>query len=350
MDDLDSCRANLDRLAAIAGGTAVHRNEATTRLQLIDTLFFDCLGWTKDDVILEESQGGDYADYSFVFPRRLLIVEAKKEGLYFELPVGLDRIEYSLSTLIRTTASLKAAVEQVTGYCQKRGVPYAAVTNGRQLVAFIASRADGVAPMDGRAVAFSSLDQMRQEFIQLWNLLSKDGIEYQALGLRLLGHDRPVLPPKLSAGLKPYPGTKGRNPFQASIKSLSEFILEDLPKAKSLEQEFLKACYLPSGTLSTYSLLNKRILQARYSLLFDEDRPGPSTSPIADGAELNPELLAQSFSRRPILLIGDVGVGKTTFIRYLISSDTMRMKEKAISLYIDLGSKGTLSGDCKGTS
>jgi predicted type IV restriction endonuclease len=336
MHDLDSCRANLDKLVHYAKTTHGTRNEATTRLQLIDSLFFDCLGWSKDDVILEESHSGEYADYAFVFPRRLLIVEAKKEGAYFELPVSHERHDLSLTSLTRSSTQLKSAIEQVTGYCQKRGVPYAAVCNGRQIVAFIASRSDGVPPMDGRAIV-----------ITLWNVLSKDGIENQSLATKLLGHNRPVLPPKLSASLKPYPGTKARNPFQTSIKSLSEFILEDLPKAKQLEQAFLRDCYLPGGTLSQYSLQNKRILQARYSMLFDEERPGPSVSDISDGLNLNPEVLAQSFSRRPILLIGDVGVGKTTFIRYLMFSDSMKLRDKAISIYIDLGTKGTLVGDLR---
>jgi hypothetical protein len=153
MNDFDTCRVNFDQLAASASLSSTSRNEATTRLQLIDALFFDCLGWSKDDVVLEESYGGEYADYSFNFPRRLLIVEAKKEGSYFELPIGLDKIEYSLPGLLRSTSALKAAIEQVIGYCQKRGVPFAAVCNGRQLVAFIASRSDGVPPLDGRAVA-----------------------------------------------------------------------------------------------------------------------------------------------------------------------------------------------------
>jgi hypothetical protein len=345
--DFETCRANLERLVGVASASANGRNEATTRLQLIDTLFFDCLGWLKDDVILEDSHGGEYADYTFIFPRRLLIVEAKREGSYFELPVGSHRLEHSLQSLLRTTPQLKSAIEQVTNYCQGRGVPYAAISNGHQILTFIASRSDGVPPFQGKAIVFESLEQMLREFLELWNLLSKPAVERQTLASKLTGQHRPVLPPKLSSAIKPYPGTKGRNPFQTSMKSLSEFILEDLPKAKSLEQAFLKACYCPSGALSNYSLLSKRILQARYSMLFDEERPGPSTTPITEGDDLNPELLAQSFSRRPILLIGDVGVGKTTFIRYLMNTESIGLRDKAITVYIDLGSKGTLAGDLR---
>jgi hypothetical protein len=45
------------------------RNEATTRLQLVDRLIFDCLGWSRDQAILEERENGDYADYVLKRPR-----------------------------------------------------------------------------------------------------------------------------------------------------------------------------------------------------------------------------------------------------------------------------------------
>src|ERR1017187_7556270 len=131
---------------------SAHRNEATTRLQIIDRLFFDCLGWSRDDVYCEEPYQGQFADYTFLFPRKLLIVEAKKEGTYFELPVGMQGLEHSIQALLRTTPELRSAMEQVARYCQQRGVPYAAVANGHQLVLFLVSRADGRPPFEGTAL------------------------------------------------------------------------------------------------------------------------------------------------------------------------------------------------------
>ncbi|PZO14849.1 MAG: hypothetical protein DCF25_14325 [Leptolyngbya foveolarum] len=81
--DYEECRQNLKRL--ISWHEPAHRNEADTRFQVIDRLFFECLGWSKDDVVMEEHYNGEYTDYSFNAPRRILIVEAKKEDLYFEI-------------------------------------------------------------------------------------------------------------------------------------------------------------------------------------------------------------------------------------------------------------------------
>ncbi len=78
----DTCQKNIELLAQWYKEHRGERNEATTRLTLIDRLFFECLAWEKADVILEESHNKTYADYTFLAPRRILIVEAKKARGY----------------------------------------------------------------------------------------------------------------------------------------------------------------------------------------------------------------------------------------------------------------------------
>jgi len=72
---------------------------------------------------------------------------------------------------MRDYPNLKQAIEQATRYCGSRGVPFGAVTNGHQLVAFVAVRNDGAAPLDGRALVFSSLEVMLAHFLDLWQAL-----------------------------------------------------------------------------------------------------------------------------------------------------------------------------------
>jgi len=54
--DYEAAREKLDDLVAwsIEHATEVSRNEATTRLHLIDRLLFECLGWDREDCIAEE--------------------------------------------------------------------------------------------------------------------------------------------------------------------------------------------------------------------------------------------------------------------------------------------------------
>ncbi len=227
VDQYEVCRNNLESLVRDYATGAANRNEATTRLQLIDHLLFECLDWSRNDCISEAAHNGEYADYTISAPRPVLIVEAKREGNYFELPAGANRLEYTIPTLVRDNPNLGKAIEQVARYCQTRGVPLAAVANGHQLVAFIAIRQDGP-PLEGRALVFPSLEFMLDHFPDLWNALSKAGIQERKLEGRLIGHAPVIIPSKLSSSITDYPGTKARNRFQTDLKIVSELVLEDV--------------------------------------------------------------------------------------------------------------------------
>jgi hypothetical protein len=188
---------------------------------------------------------------------------------------------------------------------------------------------------------------MLDNFHKFWEVLSKPGVEHKKLYYQLTGNIEEAVPSKLSSSIMNYPGTVNRNILQADLKDLSETVIEDLVKTQELETEFLENYYAQSGALSQYALISKNILEARYAALFDSDTPGPAIAPAVNKNKISPELLAESLSRRPILLIGDVGVGKTTFIRKLIKIDAAPIFNNSIYIYIDLGSQGTLSRDLR---
>lgn len=325
------------------------RNEATIRLQVIDDLL-RCLGWDlKKDCLPEQSHKNEqsrkqeYADYTLCCPKRSLIVEAKREGDYFELPAGKKRLEYSIGNLCEDYPNLKAAIVQVVGYCHDRGVPYAAVTNGHQVVAFVATRDDGVPPLEGKALVFPTLQFMLDNFVELWQALSKPAIRDDILHRRLIGEETPQPPPKFHMTMHNYPGVKGRNVFQTDLQILSELVIEDVVQSAELEHQFIQECYCQSGVLSQYALTSKEVLKTRYAALFSPQQTGPTVVAAKGKKGISQELLAESLSRRPIMLVGDVGVGKTSFIKYLLNVAAVEEFENAITLYVDLGSQAILT-------
>ena len=107
----------------------------------------------------------------------------------------------------------------------------------------------------------------------------------------------------------------------------------------------MKECYANSGALSQYAFMSKSILESRYSAEFEESLAGPTlTAATAKGGSptITDDMLAQSATRRPVLLIGDVGVGKTMFVRHFISIEAAALLREAIIIYIDLGVQPTL--------
>jgi GTPase SAR1 family protein len=61
--------------------------------------------------------------------------------------------------------------------------------------------------------------------------------------------------------------------------------------------------------------------------------------------KLRDDMLASAVSRRPIILLGDVGVGKTMFIRRLIHVDAKEVFERSIVLYVDFGTQSTMRAE-----
>ena len=291
------------------------RNEATTRLHLVDRLFFDCLGWERADCTVEESSGGQYADYHFRAKGASLIVEAKKEGDFFVLPAGVNQRVHNISYFQQHVPNAYQAIEQAIGYCTSRGVQFGAIANGHQLIAFLGSRTDGVPPTKGKAMVFKSLQDMEANFLQLWQVLSSEGILQRNLLTDLRVGTAAPPPEKLSARLLNYPGYQKRNALQVDLQILSEILIQDIGRSPALETEFLEKCYTEGGALSQYALVSKAILSARYSRLGESELSGPSMFPATTKGGFDPHFLADAASSRPVLLIGDIGVGKTTFIR-----------------------------------
>ncbi|MBC7451319.1 MAG: hypothetical protein H7259_07495, partial [Cytophagales bacterium] len=127
-------------------------NEADTRFRFIDKILIECLDWEPKDISNEDVRHNHYADYKLNLFRPIAVWEAKRTGNYFQLPVGTKKIILSLKSICKDNPIIKEALIQVSGYCHERGIQIGVVTNGWQIIAFIANRNDSIAPLDGDAL------------------------------------------------------------------------------------------------------------------------------------------------------------------------------------------------------
>lgn len=346
--EFDNYKANLAELIEWNKlSNSKDRNEATIRLQLIDKLIFNCLDWKQENCVAEEEEDNQYTDYTFFNPNRIMIIEAKRQGIYFELPLGLKRRTYKIDSLFQKDTKIREAIEQAIKYCNQRGVTIGSVTNGTQFIIFVASRNDGISPLDGKAIVFDSLEDIYENFLEFWQFMSVSGITDKRIEKELLGISVPLLPAKLSTKLDDYPGTKNRNSIQADLQILSDLLLEELITNEEIEEDFLKTTYCSSGALSQYALTSKNILESRYSLLHDKKVDTPVLEPMYSKKGISKNFSVKEFSKRPILLLGDVGAGKTMFIKNFIKIEAKDIIDETISLYVDLGSKAAFTSDLK---
>ncbi|MEM8006321.1 hypothetical protein Q4R45_19265, partial [Morganella morganii subsp. sibonii] len=204
MNSLSESQRILQKLISDLDKDDMKRNEAQTRFHIIDILLKECLNW--DGYIQVENYESDngFTDFELGNPRKI-IVEAKREGVSFEIPPGRNiRNTMDIQSLFIANKNIKSAMEQVQNYSSSRGVPISMITNGHQYIAFISSRTDGVSVFNGHALVFLSLNDILDNFPLFWSCLSKEGIDDNKLMRQLTVGDA-RLPSKLSRQLIDYP-------------------------------------------------------------------------------------------------------------------------------------------------
>jgi GTPase SAR1 family protein len=127
-------------------------------------------------------------------------------------------------------------------------------------------------------------------------------------------------------------------------------LLEDVVSTEANKAQFYNECYCDTGALSQDALVSEQILKARYAALFSTSDNAPILEAAAKTGSvpsLSNQTLTEAFARRPIVLLGDAGVGKTSFLEDLIYVRAPQEFARAIHIYIDLGSRAALDTDIK---
>ncbi|HEY4941501.1 MAG TPA: hypothetical protein VII56_08735 [Rhizomicrobium sp.] len=344
-EELDSGLVALEKLIQETP-LDVNWNEAETRLHFIDRLLCDCLGWPKNSFAVEKNIHGGYADYVLGQPNSL-IVEAKRVDDSFQIPVtpraGLIR---SIRSLTKTSDNLQSAMEQVVRYCAGQGVEYGAVCNGAQLVVFIAVRHDKP-PLDGRALVIESLQEYKKHFVELWQTLSPEAVRQRRLTRMLSLDSEAPVPPKLSATVSSFHGHRYKTPLQSDLRALADLLINDIPEAADVIEQFYDECYCDTDQLNQYAILNDRIMRDRYAALFENSTDAPTVEELHSNDltsnSMSKPIAVEALAKRPIVLLGDTGVGKSSFLKNLIIRKAKSEIQNTIYLMVDLGMSGALT-------
>jgi hypothetical protein len=174
-------------------------------------------------------------------------------------------------------------------------------------------------------------------FSVLWSFLSPEGIFENRAGRDLSQLRNPRIPPKASFVIAEPKKYRYRNSFKGNLRILAGTLLEDIEENPAVKPSFYRECYVPIDANNKHLLLSKKLIAARYARVSDA---GASTSTFQSAASLdakgnfqiNDPALVATLSARPIVVVGDVGVGKTSFFENLF--EHLDASERANTYFI----------------
>ena len=317
-------------------------SESDTRAKIIDAILNNVLGWpeTDDRVRREEHVHHGYLDYHLRSATRGLVLEAKKSGRRFTLPTGLTfGKSVSVKNLLQMEDELEKMYNQVVGYSHERGVQFCALSNGTQWLVFPGVRTDQIRIRQSRVAVFNGFADIQNNFVQFWNLLSMKGVDGGSL-------EESLVPPL--HGIEPTYvfNAEGRSniPFDRNPLSL---VLEDLlPKyfgdlhGDPEATEMLRQCFVSDSPITqTMVEVGQEVSDESPSKSLRAVSPMIHLYSLPKVAEkLNAQLasfLREGRAKHLQVMVGRVGIGKTTFLSHFFSVQRKELMSDHFVLMID---------------
>ncbi len=322
MSSSDPFEEAINRMRVLVNSNIIKQlqgaNEAKTRLLVVDEVL-NTLGWPKNEYEPEQvTPVGTYTDYRLTLegqPR--LIVEAKRVGVITPLPKAIQRPEYANSFLFTNYGpEMTSLLQQCQGYCVHCGVPYAVATTGEVWIILIGFKF-GVEWGKLKSVVFHSLEDVFHRLGEFYGLVSREAIKANSLEEKF--GSMVLIKPSIAIRPREHvipPSDVERPPDLQLIRAFFDQFMGDITRPD--QASLLEHCYVEDLTLNEFSRELQRILQ--YDAALDELEPSLDQ---VDADTLERELELQSFSGNPktILLVGNVGVGKSTFVHRFIRSE-----------------------------
>jgi len=313
-------------------------NEAETRLLIIDEIL-GILGWSKSEYNPEipASEPSGYTDYRLsIDGQSRLVVEAKRRGLLQPLPKPIRNPQYENSFLYNhCSPEMKSLLEQCRRYCASLGLLHAVATTGDIWIILLTFKR-GVEWGDLKALVFHSLEDVLARFSEFYGLISREAVRNNSLEEKF-GSMFIIKPP---SAIRPGEGIIHSSnieqvPYRQTISTFFDYFMTDITRPS--QKDMLEHCYVGNTETNDFSRDLQQIL--RYDAILEHaEVESQEVSALKTSSE---ELESQAFSGSPrtILLIGNIGAGKSTFIHKFVQEETESNKtrsEQRLCVLVDL--------------
>jgi len=339
MSNFDADQA-FERFKQLVDSIDLTLSESDSRAKIIDPIFKEILGWDKEDITREEHVYKGFIDYIFKIGKRtIFVLEAKKVGSSFTIPLGLKKRRYKISGSISTDTKIKNAISQAHKYSIESGAKFAVVSNGRQFILFESFKYCGKW-RDGFCTIFNSLQDIKDNFTLFWNILSKKAVISGSLRKYIAEEALPLDFKRPLDFVHNEEASSGKNFLSLHLNPIIDYIFRDLTADSKLE--ILKKCYVRQRQLANTNAIIKSSFDRlpHYAKRWDINWFRESETE-AGGFQVSFEKCLE-FSRTQtpvgsmIILLGGIGSGKTTFIHHFFKIG-MENRDDVIWFYVDFG-------------
>jgi len=297
-------------------------NEAETRFKVIDEILEKYLKWPKNKTAVEFNVEGNRADYILKnkADKPILIIESKKVGIYFELPITVNLTnnfqKITIDKLI-SDDNIKEAINQVKEYCEDMLCQYGAITNGLVWIIFKITSTNQKPWKKLPAFVIKNLDFFEQDYTTAINLLGYTSmVELNSIskniGLYKKTYSEIYFPKQ---HITSYDSPVNSNKYAGTLSVLSRKFLGPIPLS---DNEFMDSCYVTNK--GHYDELQKNVHGFLNDSLtpyfknqgfrdFSDDKAGG-----AFGTNIV-KIIKQENLDNVMILFGGRGSGKSTFLK-----------------------------------
>jgi hypothetical protein len=296
-------------------------NESDTRFKIIDSILVEVLKWTRDTIDTEKYIDGNRADYILKGKNEkpVLIIESKKNEVYFELPQTINSNNTSQKILLEkllTDKSIKEAIFQVKEYAEDLSCKFACICNGKSWIFF---KVQSTQKPWKKLPAFVIYDidffiqdlTLATNMLSYHNVINNDSLQ-NYIGISKKSYSEIFYP---KSNITTYDTIVDNNKFAGSLKTISTKFLGPIPES---DNEFMKKCYVTNK--GAYDNLQKDV----QGFLHDSLTPFFKNMGVRDFTDNNnggafgtkiTEIIKKEKLNNVMILFGGRGAGKSTFLK-----------------------------------
>ncbi len=314
-------------------------NEAETRFKIIDDILEKFLKWPKADTAVEFFVEGNRADYILKNKanKPILIIESKKQGVYFELPTNVNFSKnfqkISIDKLI-SDDNIREAINQVKEYCEDLLCQYGAITNGLVWIIFKITPNNQKPWKKLPAFVIKNLDFFESDYTTAINLLGYTSMTElnsipNNIGVNKKSYTEIFFPKQQ---INSYDSPVNSNKYAGPLSSLSRKFMGPIPFS---DKEFMDNCYVSNK--GHYDELQKNVLGFLNDSLtpyFKNQGFREFTDDKAGGAFGNniAKTIRQENLDNVMILFGGRGSGKSTFLKRFL----FHVRPAEINMYSEI--------------